>query len=224
MPCPPIFEEFPLGSPVFFLAQKLYGTIAEVVRSDPSSPMTIDLKIMKPVEPSLQKEPSETVAIAKNESANMRYYPGWQLAKRIKISALSLSRLTSTFQISFAGKDQKLNIGLCLKYESKGMKVLGYTRKTEKGWEYSQKAVELIEDYRKNFPSIFKKVDSTGNGDMLKDVDIFGPKPESSIEKLKAWLADKGIKKLLSVPLNSQTLTKVIFNYILTMIGICHVD
>ena len=45
-------------------------------------------------------------------------------------------------------KDTKVNAGLNLKFEAKGMKVLGYTRKNDGGWEYSEKAISLITDYK----------------------------------------------------------------------------
>lgn len=44
--------------------------------------------------------------------------------------------------------DQKVNAGLNLKFEAKGQKVLGYTRKSEGGWEYSEKAISLIAEYK----------------------------------------------------------------------------
>lgn len=45
------------------------------------------------------------------------------------------------------GSDNKTNIGLSMKFEAKGQKVLGYSQKTESGWEYSCDAVKLIEEY-----------------------------------------------------------------------------
>lgn len=44
--------------------------------------------------------------------------------------------------------DRRVNIGLCLKYDSKNLQVLGYARKSDKGWEYSTKAVSLIQKYK----------------------------------------------------------------------------
>lgn len=42
----------------------------------------------------------------------------------------------------------KVNIGLNLKFEAKGLKVLGYSRKNATGWEFSQRAIDLIMDYK----------------------------------------------------------------------------
>lgn len=47
---------------------------------------------------------------------------------------------------------KKHNIGLSLKFEGKGLKVLGYSRKLERGWEFSDVAMRLIEEYKVSTP------------------------------------------------------------------------
>jgi 5'-3' exoribonuclease 1 len=42
----------------------------------------------------------------------------------------------------------KINLGLSLKFEAKALKVIDYSRKDGKHWEFSEKAVELIREYR----------------------------------------------------------------------------
>lgn len=75
-----------------------------------------------------------------------QYAPSHFLSRSMGMTALTLSKLTSSMLITH--KDMKINIGLNLKFESKGLKVLGYTRKSRTGWEYSAKAVELIKEYK----------------------------------------------------------------------------
>ena len=43
---------------------------------------------------------------------------------------------------------QKNNLGLSLKFEAKSMKVIDYSRKEGRTWEYSQKALDLIREYK----------------------------------------------------------------------------
>jgi len=43
---------------------------------------------------------------------------------------------------------QKTNLGLSLKFEAKALKVIDYSRKDGRTWEYSQKAVDLIKEYK----------------------------------------------------------------------------
>lgn len=76
------------------------------------------------------------------------YLPSHMVSKRLGMRALSLSKITSSLMIfESASRDANVNIGLNLKFEAKSLKVLGYTRKTENGWEYSQQAMELIAEY-----------------------------------------------------------------------------
>lgn len=52
-----------------------------------------------------------------------------------------------------------INLGLNMKYEGKGEKTLGYSRKTVRGWEYSLKASKLIGQYKSAFPDFFQYVE-----------------------------------------------------------------
>jgi hypothetical protein len=43
---------------------------------------------------------------------------------------------------------QKTNLGLSLKFEAKGLKVMDYSRKEGRSWEFSDKAIDLIREYK----------------------------------------------------------------------------
>jgi hypothetical protein len=43
---------------------------------------------------------------------------------------------------------QKNNLGLSIKFEAKGLKVIDYSRKAGRYWEFSEKAVDLIREYK----------------------------------------------------------------------------
>lgn len=47
--------------------------------------------------------------------------------------------------------DIKTNLGLSLKFEVKSLKVIDYSRKDGRFWEYSEKAVELLKEYKASF-------------------------------------------------------------------------
>jgi 5'-3' exoribonuclease 1 len=84
--------------------------------------------------------------IVKNRKASA-YLASFKAAEKLQMTPRALSRVTSSFMV--VGQDkQKINIGLSLKFEGKGMKVVDYTRKNNKYWEYSNKAVELIKEYQ----------------------------------------------------------------------------
>lgn len=63
------------------------------------------------------------------------------------LSTRALSKITSSFMVVSADGN-KNNLGLSLKFEGKGLKVIEYSRKDGRYWEFSQKAVELIREYK----------------------------------------------------------------------------
>ena len=63
------------------------------------------------------------------------------------MSGLTLSKISSSLMM-LGPNDTKVNAGLNLKFEAKSLKVLGYTRKTESGWEFSTTGIELIMAYK----------------------------------------------------------------------------
>lgn len=76
----------------------------------------------------------------------MKYYPSYQVADLIGISGHALSKITASFMVVADGRKQ--NIGLQLKFEAKALKVIGYSRKNGRFWEFSERAVELIKSYK----------------------------------------------------------------------------
>ena len=86
-----------------------------------------------------------------------RYYPSFETAKRVGLSGKALSKITSSLMV--VDEDRvKTNLGLSLKFESKALKVIDYSRKnTTRFWEFSDKAIDLIREYkvRLSSPSSF---------------------------------------------------------------------
>ena len=68
----------------------------------------------------------------------------------LAMSKRALSRVTSSFMV-LAGDDQKINLGLSIKFEGKGMKVLDYSNKPGNVWQFSDRAIDLIRDYKVNY-------------------------------------------------------------------------
>ena len=65
--------------------------------------------------------------------------------------------------------EQKANIGLNLKFEAKQQKVLGYTERGLTGWEFSQKAIDLIREYTEKFPEISGTLDRKKGGGAIAE-------------------------------------------------------
>jgi 5'-3' exoribonuclease 1 len=65
----------------------------------------------------------------------------------VGISGRGLSRITSSFLV-VTPDNLKINLGLNLKFEAKALKVIDYSRKDRQYWEFSEKAVDLIREYK----------------------------------------------------------------------------
>ncbi len=76
-----------------------------------------------------------------------RYYPSYRAAEMVSVSGRALGKITSSFMVVTSDR-QKINLGLSIKFEAKSMKVIDYSRKEGRSWEYSQKALDLILEYK----------------------------------------------------------------------------
>jgi 5'-3' exoribonuclease 1 len=137
------------------------------------------------------------------------YYPSFVASKRLRISGLAMSKVASRLDLDIAGSNQRVNVGLCLKFDSKSQKVLGYSRKTERGWEYSQTAIDLVERYMEKFPEIFQALQRKSQVDFLSDQDVFYNDTKNRISQVKEWLKIEGVDKFPRVSLTAEALTKV---------------
>ncbi|KAK6204906.1 Kem1 5 [Scheffersomyces amazonensis] len=198
----PIEEEFPIGSQVVFLGDFGYGSPAQIVGYKDD---TFGIKISRI---STISEPSIGKDRQKLEEREFKYYPSFEVGKKLRINLLLLSRITSSFMIT--EKNQKINIGLELKFDGKRLKVLGYTRKNGKYWEFSPLAVDLISQYQKKFPSLFQNLSKLQGRDIPKASELTNP---SELEEIRKWL--KEVKQdLILASLESESLTKFSFQAI----------
>lgn len=76
-----------------------------------------------------------------------KFFPSFVVAEKVGISGHALSKITSSFMV-LSSDNRKTNLGLSLKFEAKGLKVIGYSRKEGRFWEFSDKAVDLIREYK----------------------------------------------------------------------------
>src|ERR1700733_8059552 len=87
-------------------------------------------------------------AIVNNRSSST-YFPSFKAAEMVGISGRALSKITSSFMV-IKSDGSKTNLGLSIKFEAKSLKVIEYSRKgkEDRHWEFSQKAIDLIRDYK----------------------------------------------------------------------------
>ncbi|TPX64914.1 hypothetical protein SpCBS45565_g05555 [Spizellomyces sp. 'palustris'] len=205
-PAAPLPQEYPVGSRVFFLGNQGYGLAADVVGYDTEK---LHIKLLKPTDAELVEGLHFTREKAIDAERGERYMPSWQVAKQLGISSLALSKVTSSLHVISKKSDQRYNLGLNLKFESKKRKVLGYSRKTSSGWEYSQRAVALIREYKDRFPELFVALEKRSRNDLYEDTEIYPEELASKkLNEIKEWLKEAGVKDFERVSLDTSALTK----------------
>ncbi|KAL4264437.1 5'-3' exoribonuclease 1 [Pleurotus pulmonarius] len=198
---PPLSEEFPDGTKIFFLGEHAYGVPAQV-----SATAEDTLSVILAFFPSEKAENERFKEIVDARDSG-RYYPSFKTAEMIGVSGRALSKITSSLMV-ITSDHQKTNLGLSLKFEAKGLKVINYSRKDGRFWEFSQKAVDLIREYKAKFPEIFQTVEGGGDA-MAKAEEVFsGPDPDNKVKEIKAWLKSKGVRDFEPVSLYADQLTK----------------
>ena len=199
---PPVSSEFPDGERIIFLGGMAYGTAGQVVSTTDT---TLDIALAWfPLEAKENEEFKRVVA----RRPEGTYYPSPILARRIGISGLALSRITSSLLVQLSD-GSKVNIGLALKYESKGLKVLGYSRRNDRGWEFSETTAQALTKYKAAFPEPFRRLDNRGDSIVTSaELCPTSDEPDKVIKAMKAWLKENNLNDLDTVSLFAEQLEK----------------
>ncbi|CAH7688850.1 hypothetical protein BY996DRAFT_6416705 [Phakopsora pachyrhizi] len=107
---------------------------------------------------------------------------------------MTLSIITSSEIITLPNSAKTLNIGLNLKFKAKSQKFLGYTRKGENVWEYSEAALNPIAKYKSLFPEVIQKLDYSLGHDVTSADDFFPVDLNGRISAIRAWVKEKGVQ------------------------------
>ena len=194
----PIEEEFPPGSRNFFLGEFNYGRPLEVVgHKDNRAEIWLSTTKGKEI------EFGRNIAVSGSKS---HYTPSYAVAKMLGLHPLVLSKITSSFSVSALGLP-RLNLGLNLKFESKKLKVLGYSQRSANGWEFSNKAIELLSTYMTKFPEFIAGIQRKPQGNEYDETDFY-PKEiaGAKIKEIAAWLKSIESKNFEKVPLDAEQL------------------
>ena len=194
----PIEEEFPEGTRAFFLGEFNYGRPLEVVRHA-ADKAEIWISTVKGKEPEFGRE------IAKSAERTSPYTPSFAVARTLGLNPLVLSKITSAFQVAM--DDSRVNLGLNLKFEAKKLKVLGYSRRGPTGWEFSEKAIQLLQQYMVKFPDFIAGIQRNPQGNVYNATDFYpGADAKSNIKQIQAWLKVMESKSFEKVPLEAEQL------------------
>lgn len=196
----PIEDEFPEGTNAFFLGDYAYGRPLSVIGHEKGK-----AKCLVALSTGRQAEFGRD--IARQAERLSPYTPSFQIAQSLGLNALALAKITSAFSVRV--DDQRINLGLNLKFEAKKLKVLGYSRKGASGWEFSQAAIKLIQQYMIKFPQFIAGIHNNPQGDMMPATAYFPGNPEEAkakVKEIQAWLKEIESKNFEKVPLEAQQL------------------
>ena len=193
----PIAEEFPEGTRAFFLGEFNYGRPLEVIVHRNNR---VDIWLL-----TMPNETDFAKVIVGEAERTTPYRPSYVVARQVGLNPLVLSKITSSFSVMV--DEQRVNLGLNLKFEAKKLKVLGYSRRSQAGWEFSLQAIALIQEYMKKFPDFFAGIMRNPQGDLYRDTDFFdASEAKKKIGEIKAWLKTIEAKSFEKVPLEAQQL------------------
>ncbi|RCI08159.1 hypothetical protein L249_6226 [Ophiocordyceps polyrhachis-furcata BCC 54312] len=196
----PIEEELPVGTRAFFLGEYAYGRPLEILGHE-NRKAEIAVSMLKTREPGYAKQ------VIQQAERKSPYTPSYSVSKQLGLHPLVLSKITSSFQVTNSA-GLKLNLGLNLKFEGKKLKVLGYSRKSTTGWEFSLQAIKLIADYMVAFPDFFAAIQKEQQNSDISEMDLW-PEPSVASQRIKdivAWLKKQETGKFERVPLDAEQL------------------
>ncbi|KAF5348600.1 hypothetical protein D9756_009694 [Leucocoprinus leucothites] len=186
----PFADLFLKDTQLFLLADWAYGELARVtITSDKQLSLFIESITHEAV---LLKRIKAIV----NNPAEPVYLPSYDVAKILGISPLALSKITSTFPVTVEHSANQLDIGIGMKFDRTGFKVIDYTRKHKSYWEYSGTAVEHLKAYKARFPDIFNSLNTIGDATSVASKIFQGPQPEEQVKAARKWLAKRGLRNL----------------------------
>ena len=196
----PLEEEFPVKSVGFFLGEFNYGRPLEVAGYN-NSKLSVWLAVLE------KREPDFAQRIIRDAQKGNPYVPSYMVAKQLELHPLTLSKITSSYFVQSVG-NLRVNLGLNLKFEGRKQKVLGYSRKSETGWEFSQGAILLIVEYMTNFPDFFAAVKRNPSGNELIETDLWPDKAFATarVKEIGAWLKTLKTSSMDRVPLDAEQL------------------
>ncbi|KAL8858600.1 MAG: hypothetical protein Q9178_004894 [Gyalolechia marmorata] len=194
----PVEEEFPVNSGAFFMGEYNYGRPVHVIGHNAG-------KLDVWVSPQQGKIGDFGRAIVAQADRLTPYTPSFAVARMLGLNPLVLSKITSAFQVFV--DDQRVNVGLNLKFEAKGLKVLGYSRKAANGWEFSQKAIQLVQQYMVKFPEFIAGIQRNAQSKEFVATDFY-PKDQAKakIKEIQVWLKEIESKSFEKVPLDAAQL------------------
>ncbi|XP_072036606.1 5'-3' exoribonuclease 1-like [Amphiura filiformis] len=180
-------EIFPKDCECFMLGTPNYGCEGKVIEVEDGR---VRVLFTIPYEPTFDHIKK------KMDQYETQYFPGYQLAKRLGVSSLLVSRITGTVFMERGNKEDsiyaakvgnRIPIGLNLKFNKANQEIPGYTKKADNGWLYSNKLEDTLREYMQKFPDLFEFLSRHVKEETYYEADVFVDDPQR-IKDLQDWL------------------------------------
>ena len=153
------------------------------------------------------------------QGVGQRYMQGGEVARKLGVHPKVVGQITGAVWVqenAKASRHDRVDIGLNLKHNAKNLCVAGYCRPIQgdkPGWEYSQEALRVMQEYKRTHPWVFSAVESVEDmRDGLNLDDAMEDTPETvrmaTLKGVKAWLKAHPIARRPLVPSSSQVATE----------------
>ncbi|KAF5348597.1 hypothetical protein D9756_009691 [Leucocoprinus leucothites] len=194
---------FAEGTRMTFLGDTAYGSLARATATEDTN-----LTVLVEWTPQETTELQEIASLV-NRTTSSEYLLSHQVAELLHISTLALAKITSSFFVTVGPDSIRVNIGLDLKFDGKGIKVAGYTKREGRHWQYSDKAIALVKSYQAEFPEIFECLDTVGFDTPPASKVFKNSEPRKRTREVVQWLEARGVPDSFErVPLSYKVLPK----------------
>jgi len=206
-------KKHPPGSPIILLSKKNYGSIGIVGKLAYPENSTIPAALHVKLTQLGGNQPSFHEVLAHNSEDEGPYISLQDAARSLNIPLSLFSRLTASIMVKDSSGD-RVNIGLNLKFSKQNQKVLGYTRRKSGNsqgdgkWEFSQKALSLLYDFKLAFPHVLQSLWKNSFADQKTPnyKDIFDS--HEDFMNLLNWRKERGIDEYNPFPFINFTKSK----------------
>lgn len=188
-------DVFAQNTQVFMISTMYYGSCGVVV--DPSLIEQCGRIMVQLIVP---PEPDFRLAKDVQSVASQRYVNAYEAASYLGMHQSVFSLITGTCLIVNGDKrfplpdnTPKTNIGLQLKFPKRNEETVGYSKKIDQKFLYSQKAINLVERYYFRWPQIFQAIGRNSN-DTYFETTLF-PGQVGKLQEVTAWLKEQGHSK-----------------------------
>ncbi|CAG4976578.1 unnamed protein product [Colias eurytheme] len=180
-------EAYPAGDKLFLLTMGQYYGCLAVVGAEAIRSGRIKVTVRECCEP-----------VARPHAAACPYRNANHAAAACGISTQMLSRITGSVLVILGVRNDlptenqnKINIGLNLKFNKKNQEISGYTRrcKVTSMWLYSQRCIDLVKNYARKFPELFDRLAFITNHDVFFEADIWpNAVGQAKPQEIQKWL------------------------------------